>query len=162
MASFAQYIIYHSGREKSASAFSSSKIFVKIEEGHGKSQRPPLSYSDPLPFYQLTFEGNDRKFPSKVFIFFWPPSYQKYSIFLILTRMSDVFGVDSHERIGHSWIILGLNHSKYYFCQESTNLTGPKLSLPVPWDFIRRFFRTNDDYPNDSAANLRLSNSNQV
>jgi hypothetical protein len=80
-----------------------------------------------------------RRFPSKLkgawkkpttpAQLFWSPSYQKYSIFLILTWMSDVFGLDSHERIGHSWIILCLNHSKYYFCQESTTFDRPKAPI---------------------------------
>jgi hypothetical protein len=43
------------GGKKSAPEFSSYKIPLKIEGGHGKSQRPPLSYSDPRS-YQLTFE----------------------------------------------------------------------------------------------------------
>jgi hypothetical protein len=38
--------------------------------------------------------------------------------------------------------------------KNQTNLTGPKLPLPIQWDFIRRFFRTNDDYPDDSGANV--------
>jgi hypothetical protein len=56
------------------------------------------------PAYQLTFEGIPTIIHSKVFIFFLThlPSYQKYSIFLILTTMSDLFGLDCHERIGHS------------------------------------------------------------
>jgi hypothetical protein len=68
-------------------------------------------------------------------------SYQKYSIFLILTTMSDVFGLDSHERIGHSWIILGLNHSKCYFCQESTKFDRPKAPIAHPMRFHSAVFQ---------------------
>jgi hypothetical protein len=46
--------------------------------------------------------------------------------------------------------------------KNQPNLTGPKLPLSIQWDFIRRFFRTNDDYSDDSGANLRLPKVNQV
>jgi hypothetical protein len=38
-----------SSLEKSARAFSSEQISLKIEWGQGKSQRPPLIFSDPSP-----------------------------------------------------------------------------------------------------------------
>jgi hypothetical protein len=65
-----------------------------IEFGMEKASQPS---SD-----QLTFEGNDRKFPLKVFIFLATPLLSKVFNFLILTTMSDVSGVDSHARIEHS------------------------------------------------------------
>jgi hypothetical protein len=60
---------------------------------------------------------------------------------LILTTMSDVFGLDSHERIGHSWIILGLNHSKYYFSQESTKFNRPKAPIAHSMKFDSAVFQ---------------------
>jgi hypothetical protein len=49
--------------------------------------------------------------------------------------MSDLFGLDCHERIGHSWVILGLNRSKYYFCQESTKFDRLKALIADPMRF---------------------------
>jgi hypothetical protein len=95
-------IICDSGGEKSAPALSRKKIPLKIEGDHGKSQRPPLSYSDPRSD-ELTFGGNDRKFHSKVFFFFSSsPLRSKVFNLLITTRLSDVFRLDSHERIEDS------------------------------------------------------------
>jgi hypothetical protein len=60
---------------------------------------------------------------------------------LILTMMSDLSGVDSHARIGHSWITFGLNHSKYYFYQESTKFDRPKAPIAHPMRFQSAFFQ---------------------
>jgi hypothetical protein len=46
--------------------------------------------------------------------------------------------------------------------KNQPHLTGPKFPLPISWDFMTTFSRTNDDYPDDSRANLRLPNGNQV
>jgi hypothetical protein len=95
----------------------------------------------PPACYQLTFEWKDRKIIQKYSFFFSLPSLlSKVFNFLILTIMSDVFGLDCHERIGHSWIILGLNHSKYYFCQESTKFDRPKALIAHPMRFHSAVF----------------------
>jgi hypothetical protein len=117
----------------------------------------------PTPLLSNDFWMNPDHYSFKSILFFLTtPLLSKIFNFLILTRMSDMFGLDSHERIGHSWIIPGFNHSKYYLSQESTKLTGSKLQLPIQWDLVRSFFRTNDDYPDYSGANLRLPKGNQV
>jgi hypothetical protein len=68
-------------------------------------------------------------------------SDQKRSIFLILSTMSDMFGVDSQERIGHSSIVFGLDHSMYYFCQELTKFDRPKAPIAHPMRFHSAVFQ---------------------
>jgi hypothetical protein len=49
------FIIFHSGGQKSPPAFSRQQIPLKIEGGHGKSQGPPLSYSDLVSYQMYSF-----------------------------------------------------------------------------------------------------------
>jgi hypothetical protein len=60
------------------------------------------------------------------------------------------------------WTIPGLIHSKYYFGYESTKFDRPKAPIAHLMRSHSAVFRTNDDYPDDSGANLRIPKSNQV
>jgi hypothetical protein len=154
-------IIFHSGGEKSAPALSSEKIPLKIERGHGKSQWPPLSYSDPALIKWFLNEFRPL-FIQKYLFFFWPPSCQKYSIFwsprgcrmCVASILMRELNIREQFQVSITQSIIS--------AKNQPNLIGPKLRLLIQWDLVRRFFRTNDDYPDDSEANIRLPKSNQV
>jgi hypothetical protein len=102
-------------------------------------------------------------FLQKYSFFFWPsPLLSKVFNFLIRMRMSDLFGLVSHERIGHSWITLGLNHSKYYFSQESTKFDRPKAPIAHLMKFDSAVCQNEWWLSGWFGANLRLPNGNQV
>jgi hypothetical protein len=100
---------------------------------------------------------------SNVFNFFWlHPPFQKYSIFWYQRRCRMCSASVLTRELNIREQSLVLSTQSILSTMNQPNLTGPKLPLAIQWDFIRRFFRTNDDYPDYSGANYRLSKGDQV